>query len=176
MKNLDHKMSKWIYDGAHASPVLTLLAKFGATYAIFVMLGMAMFFVWLNPIMTIISMFAMIFLSWIVTLAFQFLVRRKRPFECLVYEAKVKMFCKTPSFPSAHAAIAFTIVWTMFFNEMWNVNIIFISFLAVAIWISIARVAVGVHYASDVVVGALLGIMVPTMFTIFGYYWLMPLM
>ncbi len=173
MKNLDKKISKLIYDRVYASPILSLLAKFGATYAVIVMLGMAMLFVWLNPIMTIISMTGMIFISWLVTFVLQFLIRRRRPFECLIYEAKIKMFCKTPSFPSAHATIAFATVWTMFFNEMWNIDLIFVLFLVAAIWISVSRVAVGVHYVSDVIIGALLGIIVPTSFLIFGYFWLL---
>jgi undecaprenyl-diphosphatase len=117
----------------------------------------------------------MIFLSWIVTLVLQFAIRRRRPYECLIYEAKVKLFCKTPSFPSAHAAIAFTILWSMFFNEMTSIDFIFVLFFLVAIWISVSRVAVGVHYVSDIIAGALLGIIVPTLFYFFGYLWLTPL-
>ena len=176
MKNFDKQISKWIYETAQRSPALSLLAKVGATYMIGVMLFAAAILVWLNPILTIVSLIGMVFVSWFITFVLQFVIRRRRPFECSIYEAKVKMFCKTPSFPSAHATIAFSIVWSMFFNEMWNVDIIFILFLVAAIWVSLSRVAVGVHYLSDVVVGALLGIIIPTTFITFGYFWLMPLM
>lgn len=61
------------------------------------------------------------------------------------------------SFPSGHAARAFLIaVIAAFFGPPW---------LTVALWIwaplvSLARVAMGVHYVSDIVAGAVVGVIV----------------
>lgn len=177
MKNFDKQISKWIYDRAHASPVLTLLAKFGATYVIGLMVLVAMLFLWqssytsANPMDSIQPFLITIGLSWIITLALQFIVRRKRPFECAIYEAKVKMFCKTPSFPSAHATITFATA-SYFFNHFlfgyFDRAFLFASifFFLVAIWIALSRVAVGVHYVSDIVVGALIGLLTPWLFVL----------
>jgi len=61
------------------------------------------------------------------------------------------------SFPSGHAARAFLIATlAVFLGPGW---------LAIALWIwaplvSLARVAMGVHYVSDVIAGAMLGVLV----------------
>lgn len=151
MKNLDHILSKWIYDRAHASFVLTRLVTFGATYVIAIT---AMVAAWINVNLLIPATYA-----WGITLLLQLLIGRKRPFECLLYEAKVKIFCRTPSFPSAHATISFAIAfaaWLLFLDVRW-----FLGFLIAAVWISLSRVAVGVHYVSDIIAGAFIGALVP---------------
>lgn len=166
MKNLDEQVSKWIYDRAHASPVLTLLAKFGATYAIVVMVAAALYaLLRVNDVpLFFIPFFTVLLIAWGITLALQFLVRRKRPFECLIYESKVKLFCRTPSFPSAHATIAFVVA------AMTLHNAFFPLFVLAAVWICLSRVAVGVHYISDVIVGAIIGTSVVVLFPLFLFF------
>ena len=60
------------------------------------------------------------------------------------------------SFPSDHAAIAFALATVIALIEpragVW--------FLALAFLVAIARVVVGVHYPSDIIVGSILGILV----------------
>lgn len=89
-----------------------------------------------------------------VVLAIKFLVRRERP------EGKwggIYRNTDPHSFPSGHAARAFLIaVIASALAPPW---------LAAALWVwaplvALARVAMGVHYVSDVVAGAILGIIV----------------
>lgn len=162
MKNLDHKISKMIYDRTHGSPVLTLLAKFGATYVIAFIVAAA---VWIEPRVLI-----PVFIAWAITTIVQLIVQRKRPFECAIYEAKVKLFCKTPSFPSSHATIAFAAAMQVYLYDMHGLHNGFtVWFFLAAIWIAVSRVAVGVHYVSDVVAGALIGSLVPWLFVLLLY-------
>jgi membrane-associated phospholipid phosphatase len=89
-----------------------------------------------------------------VVLAIKFLVRRERP---QGEWGSIYRNTDPHSFPSGHAARSFLIaVIATAFGSIW---------LVVALWIwaplvSLARVAMGVHYLSDVVVGAVLGVIV----------------
>ena len=58
-----------------------------------------------------------------------------------------------PSFPSDHAAAAFAIAVAVLAFSRWAGA----AFLAAASFIAASRVALGLHYPSDVVVGALIG-------------------
>jgi len=87
-------------------------------------------------------------------LAIKFRVRRKRPEG---EWGRIYRFTDPHSFPSGHAARAFLIATIATgLGPAW---------LAIALWIwaplvALARVAMGVHYLSDVVAGTLLGIVV----------------
>lgn len=60
------------------------------------------------------------------------------------------------SFPSSHATVAFALAMSVFwFNKTWGIPLLLCAAL-----VSCGRVYVGVHYPSDAVVGALLGIVV----------------
>jgi membrane-associated phospholipid phosphatase len=87
-------------------------------------------------------------------MALKFSIRRRRP------EGEWGALYRTAdphSFPSGHAARAFLIaVISSFFGPPW---------LMVALWVwaplvCLARVAMGVHYVSDVVAGAVIGVIV----------------
>jgi membrane-associated phospholipid phosphatase len=89
-----------------------------------------------------------------VVLAIKFLVRRERP---QGEWGGIYRNTDPHSFPSGHAARAFLIaVVAVALGPIW---------LGVLLWIwaplvSLARVAMGVHYLSDVIVGGLLGVIV----------------
>lgn len=83
------------------------------------------------------------------------LVERARPFRA---GAKVALLAPEPltrfSFPSAHAAMAFALAAAV---AALNPRFGWLAFL-VATFVSFGRVAIGVHYPTDVLAGALLGI------------------
>jgi undecaprenyl-diphosphatase len=89
-----------------------------------------------------------------VVLAIKFLVRRERP---QGEWGRIYRNTDPHSFPSGHAARAFLIaVVGAALAPLW---------LAILLWVwaplvSLARVAMGVHYLSDVVAGAILGVIV----------------
>lgn len=89
-----------------------------------------------------------------VVLAIKFLVRRERP---QGEWGGIYRNTDPHSFPSGHAARSFLIaIIASAFGPVW---------LAVLLWVwaplvALARVAMGVHYLSDVVAGAVLGVIV----------------
>ncbi len=89
-----------------------------------------------------------------VVLAIKFLVRRERP---QGEWGGIYRNSDPHSFPSGHAARAFLIaVIASAFGPIW-------LFAALWIWaplVALARVSMGVHYVSDVVAGAVLGVIV----------------
>lgn len=78
---------------------------------------------------------------------------RPRPYEA---HADVHLFVAPsgdPSFPSDHATAAFAIAFALFLRSR---RVGWVA-LTMAGLVSISRIAVGVHYPSDVVAGALIG-------------------
>lgn len=78
---------------------------------------------------------------------------RPRPYEA---HADVQLFVAPngdPSFPSDHATAAFAIAFALFLRSR---KVGWVA-LAMAAAVSISRVAVGIHYPSDVAAGAVIG-------------------
>lgn len=94
-------------------------------------------------------------LAFLVNLVIGFIRFRPRPF--VVHPDIVKLIDKSAlekSFPSAHTTVAFALATAIFFwNKKWGT-----AALALALAIGLARVAAGVHYPSDILGGALLGV------------------
>jgi len=84
--------------------------------------------------------------------AVRFFYQRPRPFKVLAFEPLVDQLTSN-SMPSGHAALFFALaVVTYFIDRKY-----FWYFLLGALLIAISRVVVGLHWPSDVLVGALLG-------------------
>ncbi|MGE0529069.1 MAG: phosphatase PAP2 family protein [Bdellovibrionales bacterium] len=85
-------------------------------------------------------------------------VKRQRPFQNQEISAQVRKVGEAhgPSFPSNHAANVFAgaVILAWYIPRLW---IIFYSFALLA---AVSRVVLGVHYPSDVIAGAILGILV----------------
>lgn len=96
--------------------------------------------------------FAVLF-AWVVTLFLEYAINRKRPFVDKKIKALGNHFVPTPSFPSGHATISFALATSVTLTFPCIGWIMFIP----AVFVAFGRVYVGVHYLSDVVVGALLG-------------------
>lgn len=106
--------------------------------------------------------------AWMVALAFlaallarfgvtsliYYFFTRLRPFVAHATTQLIFYDAAKPSFPSGHATFFFALAMVVFlYNKKiggW--------FLAMALLISLARVYVGVHYPSDILAGALIGI------------------
>lgn len=84
----------------------------------------------------------------------RFLYNRPRPFEVLNIAHQLLFHGVGGSFPSAHATVAFAIATSVFLRRpRWGVLFIFGAAL-----VALGRVAGGVHWPSDIIAGALIGI------------------
>jgi undecaprenyl-diphosphatase len=131
---------------------------------------------WLTYLGSHFALILFILLSWIITkqrkifrsflllygiqsavvYGLKFLVKRERPLFFLEMASKLSKGpgeILDPSFPSAHAAFSFMMatLLSLWFPRYW------IIFFVIAVFISWTRIYLGVHYPTDVIVGALLG-------------------
>ncbi|MBI2036912.1 MAG: phosphatase PAP2 family protein [Candidatus Liptonbacteria bacterium] len=89
----------------------------------------------------------------ILTEVVRFFYDRPRPYEALLFEPLLTN--GSGSFPSGHMALLFALGTALFFtNRRWGSWFLALSFLT-----GLARVAAGVHWPTDILGGALLGIL-----------------
>ena len=79
---------------------------------------------------------------------------RPRPFEVLNNVYQLIQHSPGGSFPSGHAAFFFALATGVFFYRKWWG----VLFYAAALLVSFSRVAAGIHWTSDIVAGAAIGI------------------
>ncbi len=98
--------------------------------------------------------FSAVAIAWAFCIVIELVVGRPRPFQEFHDHTLGKYWTPNPSFPSAHATMAFATAMFVFvvFGEVFG-----IVFFSAASVIAISRVYVGVHYFSDVIAGAILG-------------------
>ncbi len=90
--------------------------------------------------------------AWVLAFLFQYIFKRPRPFKS-GHPALVKMLFVTPSFPSAHTAIAASIASSVFFVSP-SLAVVFALLAVLMAW---SRVRTNLHYVSDTIAGAFVG-------------------
>ncbi len=162
MENLDHKISHRLADATKRSALFSRIAIFGATELVWFMTGALFVLLALLvrgpryvpvPEDAFILMLGGIGGAWLVTFILEKVIRRSRPFQKEGRKALITMPFLTPSFPSAHATIVFAMVAMVAQFDPALVP----PFLIGACLVSVSRVAVGVHYLTDIVAGAFVG-------------------
>lgn len=165
MKNLDVMYSDKLFHATKSSRVFSKIAIFCAAYLLWVCVGVLIVFVawsqlktpsyfsWTNLFFLESAVFLRLFIPWVVTMIFSLSIRRMRPFRAEHHKPLIHMPFETPSFPSAHATISFAFA-TLFIGD----PILFPLAIAMAVAVVYGRVAVGVHYLSDVLAGAVVGL------------------
>ncbi|HEX9595799.1 MAG TPA: phosphatase PAP2 family protein [Anaerolineales bacterium] len=98
------------------------------------------------------AMLAAVFITALIVLSMKFAIRRRRP-----QGEWGAIYRRTDphSFPSGHAARGALLAAL---GLLWGPQVFGIAAALWAPWVILARVAMGVHYLSDVVAGALLGL------------------
>lgn len=159
--NLDQAIAEKIFLAAKRSPTLSRLAVLGATKLIW-LLAVAIllwaFFTKYGPRPVLTILFS-VFFAWVSQLAVAYLIHRRRPFQQNHEKPLMRLIWRTPSFPSGHTTLACAMAAGVFAqNPFWGS----VFFLAAGL-IAFCRMAVGVHYFSDILAGAVLGIAVATL-------------
>jgi undecaprenyl-diphosphatase len=164
--NLDHKLSHGLFHAAKKRGVTRAISVFGASYLIWVMIGAAIGndllrralgveVLWFETVWgQVLVALPAFFFAFVITV----LVGRTRPYLELDVEGLIDPYVKTSSFPSIHTTVAFAGA-TLF----WGTPLGVFMFVC-AVIVALSRVAVGVHFVSDIIVGALIGVTVTFMF------------
>ena len=129
---------------------LDKVAIWCATYLIFVIVALSLLLPrYTGPLLIVLP----ILMAWLVAFLLQLVFRRNRPFQN-GEKPFIKMMFETPSFPSAHTAIATSVACVYLIDDepFW---ILFMSLAVIMAW---SRVRVRVHYVSDTIAGAVVGI------------------
>lgn len=100
------------------------------------------------------TLIASFFARFVVTEGIRYFIHRPRPF--LTLHLTPLFTDPAWSFPSGHATFFFALATAMYlYDKRWG-----IGYFVGAILICMGRIAAGVHYPSDILVGALVGIAV----------------
>jgi len=155
MEDIDIQLSRIFFDAGEVLP--DWLVIFLASYLIWVMGILIIFFIKkksndsFRPLIKIIVSAS---LAYSISILIGFLFFRQRPFNVLGIDAIIGTNHLDKSFPSSHAAVAFSIAGILFLEYKKSASI----FFALAILISLGRSLAGVHYLGDIIGGAVVGL------------------
>lgn len=105
-------------------------------------------------------------LTHVLTLFVQQVVGRERP---PIAESRIRMWRRTPSFPSAHSAGSMAFAFAIAFASLPHGNtgvVVSVFVFLLAVLIGVSRIVVGVHYLTDVVCGLIFGLLITGLFTV----------
>lgn len=109
----------------------------------------------------------LILCAWGLAVVLELAIRRPRPYKALGKKPLDRFWTPTPGMPSSHAAIAFALASAAAaVGPAW----IPAAFFATAAIVATGRVYVGVHYVSDVLVGAVVGFVSFLVAGAFGFW------
>lgn len=161
---IDERLSKAIADTAHGNPVLRKVADICATQLIWFMaggFGLVVYYLSKAVVDGFVRRLVVgVVLAWAVTLVLEYAFRRRRPYQEQGKRLPVGMLWVPPSFPSGHATIAFALATAT--HALQDTMLFWIAF-ALATLVSVGRVAVRVHYVTDVLAGAAVGAVVTSL-------------
>ena len=163
MNSLDISLFRWLNSWAGMNPLVDNGIIFKAHYLPYIAgtAAVLFFFFYKDEVQKLKNCFLVleiaasgIFSRFFVVEIIRFFWQRLRPFEALSGVTTLIEHPQEASFPSGHAAFFFALGMTIFFRYRKSG----LLFLLIAFSISINRVAAGVHWPSDVVAGAVVGI------------------
>ncbi len=159
MSNLDTLIFNFIHYPAEKWWLLDWFGVFSAKYLPYFLVIAAVYFLFKKKNRQRIYAFALMFLSvilarGIIVEVIRFFYCRSKPFSILNFNPLVSVDGMA-SFPSGHAAAFFALATAIFFlSRRFGKWFFILSFLII-----IARVFTGLHWPSDILVGAVIGIL-----------------
>jgi len=163
ISNLDWHLVERAVAFSNRSPVHTLVVYYAAEVLIF-FFGVALYALWVHPqpasekhgnkkavIMAVMTVTVALAAKTLIS----FVVDRHRPFVAHPELLSLPLRVDTVSFPSGHALLAFAIATSLILSGVkklgWTLAVL-------AVIVALGRVFAGVHYPTDVIGGALIGI------------------
>ncbi len=144
-----------------ASPVTIWLAQLCASWLIFAFAPLIVWCAWRcakhrEAKRLIISAVVDAIIAFLVSVACGQFIRRVRPFHA---STLVHLLVAVPgtqfSFPSSHSTIAFALATLLALHDRSRA----VWWFAIAVGVAVGRVAVGVHYPTDVLTGMVIGVL-----------------
>jgi undecaprenyl-diphosphatase len=152
--SLDKKIAEKIFLETKRSDFFSKLAVFGATKLIWFLAAAVS--LWSIMAGRIVPVLLSVAFSWTFQLALAYLFNRHRPFQQNHEKPLINLLWRTPSFPSGHTSLSCVMAAGVFaYDPLWGG-----IFFVLAALIAFCRIAVGVHYVSDIIGGAVLGVTV----------------
>lgn len=101
-------------------------------------------------------LFALV-MSGVIAACLKLAIHEPRPYTVLSGIRQLVVPTEPNSFPSGHTSSTFSVV-TVLVHELWQYKWLVVILVALCIVIAFSRIYCGMHYPSDVVVGAMVGI------------------
>ncbi len=140
------------------NPIVIAITKLG-DYGLFWLFSILIFFLIKKERKTAVyALISCVLTYLIICILLKQLVDRPRPYESYSFIHILVSPEKDASFPSGHSSIAFSVA--MIYYYCLSNHKLGIVFVVVAFLIALSRLYVGVHYPSDVLVGALCGTLI----------------
>jgi undecaprenyl-diphosphatase len=159
IKIWDFTAYKFLHGAIHGRPWLNESYLFFAKYGIVLIVLSFIYLILKRRINAFICSFVAMFVAGSIDLLIVMLWRRPRPFishsDQILTPITEGLRVYSVSFPSVHTYIAFGIATSVF---LYGHKRLGIALYVLAILVAIGRVGAGLHYPSDVIGGALLGI------------------
>lgn len=146
------------------TPIMVFVSTIGNAGLIWILLGIILTAIPKTRKLGILALASLLGCFLINNILLKNLVARPRPYTQLPDLSLLVPYPKDYSFPSGHTCSSFAVAGSLWQSEKtWN--IIRIPAIVLAIMISFSRLYVGAHYPSDVVVGAIIGLIGSTVIT-----------
>lgn len=158
--SFDLKIFYFFNNLAGKSTIFDAIVIFSADYLEYALAAVFVLFLYLGNYSNrqklqifLITAISMLIARFGITNLIRFLYPRPRPFE--TYNINILITNNGFSFPSGHAALFFAMAAAIYFyNKKWG-----LLFFAAALVMGIARIVAGIHYPSDILAGAIVGIL-----------------
>ena len=156
--NLDTKIIDFVRDNIvneSLDPIMKFITMLGDTGFIWFVITGILLLIKKGRKVGIVSFISLGMTSVIGEFALKFLVQRQRPFNVI---EGINLIVEAPtsySFPSVHAASSFAVACVLLYYWKWKGS----PFIVLAAAIAFSRIYLFVHFPTDVMVGAIVGIM-----------------
>lgn len=173
------KLFYWFNSFAFVNPLIDRLITFRAAYLGWIILGAFFLFLivplfkkyrhcaWLHGELFIFALTSSLFARFVIKEIITLFYSRPRPFEAISYVKQLVWVSGGDSFPSGHAIFFFALATAIAFYYPRVSTIFFLG----AFSMSVARISAGVHWPSDILVGAVFGIFTSIVFRYFFLLW-----